>query len=468
MLRKVAFLLGLTVLWGGSAVAETYYVAPLGAAVAVGADGSEGKPFPSLDAAFASKKIKGGDTLLLKDGSYGGVELKFNATFDTPVVIRSQTARSAHFDWIQLAGTSRKITLQNLRVWPTDPGKGRNYLVRAYGTTSDIVVDGLDIRSEQHSRRFMEWDSAKWNARKYSGILLEGPRSTAIRNRLMGVNFGISVGQDGRVISNVVNGFSGDALRAFDGGFVSNNRVFNCVQIDSNHADGFQSFAGSTAVRNLTISSNVIIEWTGSPSHPLRCGLQAIGLFDGPYDNLTITNNLVAVGTYHGISVYGARGAKIINNTVVNVRGQTQKYPWIMVANRKDGSPSTDVLVANNAAMTYMGSASVANRVEFRNNSVIGTPGAVFENPSAFDYRPRSDSSLINSADASVAPPRDMLNQKRPSGGGPDRGSYEVQVGTASASMASLVDDAATGSGEEQSGIIADTSTAKWIKVPRE
>lgn len=469
MRKTAAFLLGLVALYCSPVAAETYYVAPPGTAASGTADGSEAKPFVGLLAAFASRKVKGGDTVLLKDGSYGSIDLKANVTFDKPVVIQSQTKRNAHFDWIQLAAGARNITLRNLRVWPSDPENGRNYLVRGFNTTSDITVDGLVIRGEQRADQFMEWDAAKWNARKYSGILLDGPRSTASRNRLTGVNFGISVGADGRVIGNVVNGYSGDGIRAWSGSVVSRNRVVNCVQVDSNHADGFQAFAGSEPNRNLTIDSNVIIEWTGEANHPLRCSLQGIGLFDGFYENLTITNNLISVSAYHGIAVYGARGARIINNTVVHARGHTRQEPWIGVFNHKNGTTSTDVLVANNAAMSYRGTISAENRLEFSSNSVIGTPGAVFENPFAFDYRPRADSTLIDTAEKSVAPLRDMLNQRRPSGGGPDRGSYEVQGGVGAASMTALsrdIGDGETDDGEAPATTTTNTTTAKWIKVP--
>jgi parallel beta-helix repeat protein len=427
MNRIIAFALGLAVHYGAPAVAETYYVAPPGTASSVSPTGAETRPFVGLEAAFDSGKVKGGDTLLLKGGAYGSIDIK--AAFSTPVIIQSQTDKTAQFDWIQLSAEARNITLKNLSVWPSNPAAGRNFLVRSFETTSDITADGLDIRSEQQAAAYMSWNAAKWNARKYSGIALDGPRSTVVRNRLTGVNFGIMIGS-GLIEGNLIDGYSGDALRSWSDSVVKRNRVLNCVEIDDNHADGFQSWAGSEPVRNLTIDSNTFIEWTGDQSHPLRCGLQGIGLFDGPYDNLTITNNLVSVSAYHGIAVYGARGARIINNTVVHVFGKTAQEPWLGVFDFKSGAPSTDVLVANNVAMRYMGTTNAATRVEFRKNSVVGTPGSVFENTSAFDYRPRAGSALINSADATVAPPRDILNQIRPSGGAPDRGSYEIQVET--------------------------------------
>ena len=435
--------------FASSAAAETYYVAPLGATIAGTPAGTDALPFTSIEAAFASGKVKGGDTLLLKDGAYGSVEIKANAAFDVPVTIMSQNAKAAQFDSILLAQTTRNLTFRNLSVWPRDPAIGLNWLVRAYETTSGIVIDGFDIRSEERATDYLQWDAARWNARQFSGILLQGPHNKIIHNRLTGIYHGInSAGSNSQVIRNIINGFNGDAMRATSNSLVQYNRVSDCVVTDANHDDGFQAF-GTT---NLVLDSNVIIEWNSAPDHPLRCQLQGIGLFDGFYDNLTITNNLVIVSSYHGISVLGARQAHITNNTVANGRGQTLTYPYIAVRPHKDSTPSTDVLVANNIAMSIQGAASATNRVEFRNNSVIGTPSLVFQNPAAFDYRPKASSGYIDTADATVAPPKDVMGQKRPGGALPDRGAYETQVDGTSLNTATLLTQSAE--------VIGTTTTA--------
>ena len=427
MLKVFTLLLGLFAMLSGPALSETYYVVPPGAVASGTPDGTATTPFLSIDAAFASGKVKGGDTLLLKDGAYGTLSIKANASFDVPVTIMSQNAKAAQFDSVLLAQTTRNLVLRNLSIWPRDPAVGAAYLVRSYNTTSDITLDGLDIRSELDAAAYMQWDAAKWEARKFTGVLLDGPRSLVTGSKLTGIYHGIIVADDSQIINNVVEGFNGDAMQAFSRSTVRNNRVSNCVVTDENHDDGFQSFVkNGVPVTDLVIDSNIIVEWVGSEDHPLRCSLQGLALFDGPYDNLTITNNLISTSHYHGISVYGARGARIINNTVVNIRGLTDTAPWITVNPRKDGTLPKDVLVANNLAMSLQGTASTADRVEFRNNSTIGTPSLVFENPVAFDYRPKTASVFIDTADPTVAPAKDLMGQSRPSGKAPDRGAYEV------------------------------------------
>jgi hypothetical protein len=253
----------------------------------------------------------------------------------------------------------------------------------------------------------------------------------------MGIAFGISLsGDDSKAIDNIINFYNGDGLRGLGNNNVFiRNRVYNCIKTDANHADGFQSFAGeSGVVKGLVLDSNVIIEWTHeNKQHPLRCQLQGIGMFDGFYDDVTIVNNLVTTTQYHGISVYGVRNAIISNNTVANTDNLTGPHPYIGVRNHKNGSLSTGVLVSNNVAMSFTNSPDMGDAVQYRNNSVIGTPGAVFENPFVFDYRPKVTSGFIDTADVASATSVDILGAPRNSGKGPDRGAYEVMAADTSA-----------------------------------
>ncbi len=63
-------------------------------------------------------------------------------------------------------------------------------------------------------------------------------------NQLTGLGFGIqTLGDDSLIANNSVSGFSGDALRALgQKSVVRNNTVTDCVRINANHADGFQSW----------------------------------------------------------------------------------------------------------------------------------------------------------------------------------------------------------------------------------
>jgi hypothetical protein len=470
MFLSSVFAAALLALGAGATAAADWFVAPPGAARPAAA-GTLEDPFTSVHAAFASGRVQGGDRILLLEGEHGPLVIT-NRAPASEVTIASLEGRKAHVDSIEITGTSRNLRIARLSVWPRDPGAWRGYLAQTDATVTDVVFEQLEIRSARDAYSFMDWDVAKWRERRASGIRMNGPRSTALRNRIIGVYMGITLmGADSQALRNLVNGYDGDGLRGFGPNTLFHrNRVLNCVDTDDNHDDGFQSFtySGSGPIRGLTLDGNVIIEWTGAESHPLRCRLQGIGLFAGFYEDLTIINNLVAASQYHGISVYGARRAKIINNTVVHNFGKTTLTPYILITDNKDGTPSSDVLVANNVAMSVRGKVDPENRVEFRNNSVIGTPGAVFENAFAFDYRPTPSSGFIDTGDPGVAPPHDMLNQRRPGGALPDRGAYEVLPGTALSEKATETgDDLTEGAVPQQPTLSASPSTGpRWIKLP--
>jgi hypothetical protein len=174
----------------------------------------------------------------------------------------------------------------------------------------------------------------------------------------------------------------------------------------------------------MTVENNTFIEWNSPVVNPLRCALQGIGFFDGPYQDLIIRNNVISTAQYHGISVYGGINVKILNNTVVNNNGIEGSTPWIGVWNNKDGTPPQNVLVANNLAMSVGGDAT--SGVTFVNNSTLMGLSTVFQNIATFDYRPTSASGFIDTGDVGDAPPTDIVGAARPYGAGPDRGAYEI------------------------------------------
>lgn len=462
MRAVLAFVFASLALACSPALAADYYVAPRGAVINGTPDGSQAKPFPSIWTAFNSKKITGGDTLWLMDGPHGEVNI-YGQAFTSPVVIAAINPKKAQLENILFGSGTRNITLRNLHIVPTNPNVQSRHLIRSYGDTSDITVEQSWLRGNLDAGNFRNWDAATWQARKFDAVFLQGPRSKVLRNRIVAVNMGIVIdGPDGLVEGNVINGFNADGLRGNGRNNVfRNNRVFNCVQTDGNHADGFQSFAitnsqvGVGSVDGLVLDGNTFIEWTDGTMHPLRCALQGIGMFNGFYDNVTITNNLVVTRAYHGIAVYGARGGTIANNTVVNVINKAEKWPWIILANHQSGTKSSDVVVANNLAMAYMGASDPANRVKFASNAVIGTPGTVFRGPNSLDYRPKGSSGFINAADPALATTHDILRQRRTAGGAPDLGAYETLP---TATTAENLQGEGNATGEPTGG--------RWIRVP--
>lgn len=416
--------------------AADYYVAPPDnpetSAGPLAGDGSRAHPFSALEAALQSGRIKPGDTVYLTGGEYGKGLIR-NVEFSAPVTIRPMEGKQAHFDFLVIY-KSRNLHFSDLRVWPRSFPVGRPILVETGYETSDFVFSGLDLRGGVDAGTYPGWGREEWENRKVNGIMLRGPRGKVLDSQFTGLDFAIStLADDAVVMGNIITGFSGDGIRSLgDRSVVRNNLIRDCVAIDQNHDDGFQSWSGGPKpgtgnLDRLTIEANIILEWTGPKDHPLRCELQGIGLFDGTFSNLLIRNNLVVVSAYHGISVYGANRTTISNNTVIHPVLPSGNRPWIMVNNHGNGTPSRDVTVANNLAMHYI-LKPVKGLFVNRRNQVISYPARLFANPAAGDYRPIAGGPLSGAADPRYAPPTDLLGIARPLGTGPTLGAFEVDT----------------------------------------
>lgn len=410
--------------------AATYYVAPQGTTISPTADGSQAKPWGSVYSALLVSK--GGDTLMLMDGLHKGIKV-YNVAFDSPVTIRSMNEKNARVEWILMNGATRNFVFRDLSVWPSNlDAIERRTMIDTGSGVSDVTFDSLDIRSGPDAANYPTWTTEEWVKHNLHGVLTRGPRTHITNNELTGINFGIqTLGDDALIENNSVAGFAGDGLRALgQKTMVSNNTVTDCVQINANHADGFQSWRRTVPVDGLVLDGNTFIEWSHTKISPLRCKLQGVGLFDGFYENLVIQNNVVSVSGYHGLSVYGARNAKIVNNTVVSASGNPSKSPWLGIFPHKNGTPSTDVMVANNLAMSFRGTSNATNRVVSVANTVITYPATVFSDVKSFDYVPKAASGYIDTANMLYAPKTDVMGTSRPQGKGPDRGAFEVGSST--------------------------------------
>lgn len=407
------------------AAARDHHVAATGTAAARAPDGSAAAPWPSLAEALKSGRLQGGDRLLLAPGEHGRLAIG-GQSFDTPLLITSAPGGQAHADAIAVR-KSQGITLQNLAVWPrTPPGKdAKSVLVEADANSARIRFEQLDIRGGPDGLNYLSWDLNTWREVWTSrGVYLNGPDQVLQNSTISGIsNAIVAKGARVQVIGNEIRGFSRDAMRGLGPDEVfRGNLVRDCVKIDNNHDDGFQSWAPGTKqnrspLRNLTVEGNTILEWTGPSDHPLRCRLQGIVLFNGPYENTRIVNNLVAISAFHGITIYSGTGNQVINNTVLNIRGGGKT--WI----RQRGSGPGGVY-ANNVAATLKFDKTVGKESR---NVLARNLAQMFENPAKLDFRPRKGGPLIDAADPAFAPKQDLRATPRPQGRGPDLGAFERQ-----------------------------------------
>jgi hypothetical protein len=103
---------------------------------------------------------------------------------------------------------------------------------------------------------------------------------------------------------------------------------------------------------NVVIDSNRVIRQT-DPNLPFPNGLQGIDAFDGDWENLQVTNNVVVTSSCWGIGYASVHHGRIINNTILfdewwrPTAGNCK--PLVAVGHKThDGSSSNDVVIRNN------------------------------------------------------------------------------------------------------------------------
>ena len=391
----------------------------------------------SLVTVNAGAPVKAGDTLWLRDGYYGDVVVQhlYNTA---PIMIAAQAGQTPRLRSL-LVQSAQNWVLRGLSISPSHAAVNTpTTMVRIndhnfFGPTSDIELADSELFSVADAS---SWNAQDWIDRPSSGIDIGAAHISVHDNRLRNLRFGISVGgADASVRRNLIDGFSADGLRGLgDRGLFEYNRVQN-VKVgdppDANHDDGFQSWSvgaggvGTGEVTGVVLRGNVFINST-DPNDPLRNSMQGIGCFDGFFVNWVVENNVVITDHWHGMSFYGMRDSRIVNNTVIDMNGQSPGPPWIMVHAHKDGRPSSNILVRNNLATDYSLDATSLvsdHNVEF----AYANAGTLFVAP-PYDLHLVGATNAVDTGSATLAPTIDIEGVPRPQGAGFDLGAYEWRV----------------------------------------
>jgi hypothetical protein len=205
--------------------------------------------------------------------------------------------------------------------------------------------------------------------------------SNQIRNVFNGIYVGgDEVGTDGQnylVADNTIDHFAGDGIdHSATNIIIQGNRITNGLDIcglQCIHNDAIQGWNWGDKLgitnKNVVIDSNFIQSQT-TPSLALAStDLHGIAIFDGFWQNVSITNNIVLTSSITGISISGVNGLHIINNSVMNIplNGASKSLiywmysgiTWIAAGGTThEGGTSSNVIVRNNIASLIAASAA--------------------------------------------------------------------------------------------------------------
>ena len=178
---------------------------------------------------------------------------------------------------------------------------------------------------------------------------------------------------DGVVISG--NDFHDIRTDGIRGGGVSNavvtgNYFTDFYPIGNDHPDAIQFWSTNQDHPgvNLVISDNLVVRGNGAPTQ----GVFIRDTHDNmPFENVTVTGNIILGGLYNGISIDGVIGGEVTNNVVI---GYPDQRSWIRV------NMDTFFDVSANAATAYsfdtrdsahiLGNREISENVDFYSHVV--------------------------------------------------------------------------------------------------
>jgi len=359
--------------------------------------------------AAALKVAKPGDKISLMSGDYGGLLLDGkNSGFITIEAAPGQTPKFTGIG-IGWQGGASHWRISGVTVSNTSGGQYQN---GSFKHDPVVNITNSDNLIFEHNTLFSRPGEFAWQqeigapstlATVSSGI--EADQSSCIsliQNHIFNVFNAIMIGGDqvgdhGKyfaVTDNLIDDFAGDGIdHSASHVRILRNRITNSHDICQNkciHTDGIQGWnwhnKPGQVDTDVVIDSNMIIAQTKPNLVLASDDLHGITIFDGFWDGMQISNNLVITSTWHGISAYGVNNLTIINNTVAGTN--PKRRTWIAYNPRKGAPPGTEyhgVVIRNNVALDLPGGRGLPPGIEVDHNFRVSGTGDFADDFVKFD-----------------------------------------------------------------------------------
>lgn len=283
----------------------------------------------------ALAQAKPGDVIRLASGTYANVAIKGLNIAGNVTIMSADASRPAVLLDLSIK-SSQGLTFSNLTFSETKPSSDYGFTVSG---SSNIQFDHLKVSGPANIGSGAE--SSLMQIRSSTGV-------TVSNSEFSNGNYAISlIDTSGTVIKgNFFHDIRTDGVRG--GGnsniTISGNLFTDFYPAAGDHSDAIQLWTTNTSAtaRNIVITDNVVVRGDGRPIQ----GVFLRDTFDQmPFENVTVTGNLVVGGVYNGISVDGATSGLIANNEVYGLPDQRSS-----IRTGKAGG----VVVRDNVATDYV------------------------------------------------------------------------------------------------------------------
>ncbi|HEY1783498.1 MAG TPA: hypothetical protein VGG79_24275 [Roseiarcus sp.] len=420
-----------------------------------------------------------GDLISLNSGAYGAVSIS-GRKYAQFLTIKAGSGQTPVLSSLAVSGSSHLVfsglTINGNGVRSKSPG---GILVNL-ASSNNVVFENNIVESTSTA---FPWKAETANETVIDATVAPSDGVNASQddclalnsNRIQNVFNGIyvggdQVGTDGQnymVADNTIDHFAGDGIdHSATNIIIQGNHITNALDICQSkciHNDGIQGWNWNDKLgitnKNVVIDSNFIQSQTVT-NLALAVALQGISIFDGFWQNVSITNNVVLTGGLAGITIAGVNGLHIINNTVMNIPlngvSQSAAYwmysgaTWITAGGTThEGGTTSNVIVRNNIAPLIAATAAASGNcpitesfcghtanpyVELDHNLSLDqtayTAPTLFVtfSPSTAQYNlvlkgTKATDPAIGTGNATLMPATDILGHAR-SAASPDLGAY--------------------------------------------
>ncbi len=289
--------------------------------------------------ATLSKSLNG-DVIQLAAGSYGNVILSGVNIVGNVTITSADPNNQAVINGLMVKGSSG-LTFSHLDL--SNVVAGTQNVFQVLGSR-DVVMDHMTVHGPANLGSGIE--SALMMVRSSTNVTVSNSEFYNGWHALsMLDNNGLTVS------GNYIHDIRTDGIRG--GGnsnlLITRNTLTDFYPAALDHPDAIQIWTGNTttSASNITITDNVIVRGNGGPVQGIFVRDQVGTL---PYQNLTVTGNIVAGGRYNGIAIDHVNGGTMSDNIVAGITGETS---WIRHTN------STNLTVANNQSTHYASAAKL-------------------------------------------------------------------------------------------------------------